>query len=278
MKRKLFIIILTIGSFWAIATPSSLLAVPSCPVRSCPSCPTTGCTGSPPGPNCICRAQRSCRCSSWCFGYVGGKCEAYESSCGNYQWECGAIATSPRPTRPARPAPTRGACNCHTMEVTGIASPGETLKFTASANVVSSWGTGVAIPSLSFTVLQNGTQVAQSGAIPAGRPVRTIDPQTGEVVNRYTAQYSYTIPAQGTGTVEYEILANYVCQQGSASRILPNDRHAEGFSIMQMEPPAWSTPMSQPGYDSLKLGTWKPKTSATIRNSCDRVEFQIQYL
>lgn len=275
MNSILIVLFMTIYSLWTIAWPAPIFAVPSCPVRSCPSCPTNGCTGTAPGPNCHCRAQRSCKCSSWCFGYVGGRCEAYDTTCTNYHWECSAPVT-PRPTNPPRPTPTRGVCNCHTMAVTGTASPGETVTLTASANVVSPFTSTASIPSMNFTVLQNGTPVHQSGPITAGRPIRTIDPNTGETVDRYTTTFSYPIPSHGTGTVAYEIVMKYVCQQGS-SMLSPPDPQVAGLTV-QMEPPVWATPLSPKGFGGLKLGTWRAQSSATVRNSCNRVEFHIPYL
>lgn len=273
MKQALYTI-LTVCSLVFLFRPPLAHAVPSCPVKSCPSCPSNGCSGSAPGPNCRCTAQRSCRCTSWCFGYVGGRCEAYDSTCSNYQWECSA-PTTPRPTSPPRPTPTRGVCNCHAMNVSGVASPGETLNFTASANVVSPHTANTSIPSMSFIVLQNGTQIAQSGPVAAGRPVRTIDPGTGETVDRYSATYSYTIPQSGTGTVSYTVLMSYACQRSAGLR--SSDPRVAGYTV-EMEPPVWTTPLSPKGFDSLKLGTWRAKTSASIKNMCDRVEFQIPYL
>lgn len=291
MIRSIRIIVLFILAS-GIMQAAPVYAVPSCGSSSCTSCPSNGCSGSAPGPNCRCEANRQCSCSKWCFDYVGGQCENQQVQCSNYRWVCppppptcvkdvnGVCVKPPtRPpqsTQPPRPTPTRGACNCHNLEVKGVIAAGEIITISASAGVAQKYLGTTSIPSMNFVVYRQGTRLDMSGPINTSLPLRTIDPYTGETSDRYTATYAYRIPSTDTEPTEYLISANFVCQKQSASQLFSSGPRVAGIADVTVVPPDWSTPLSAPGAGGLKLGTFKGVRPVKIQKGCDWIRFELR--
>ncbi len=116
--------------------------------------------------------------------------------------------TPPVPTSmPGTPVPTVGPCTCEKVDVEGIIGAGQTITLTTYARSLDPAKNK--INSMIYHVEQNGQEITHS------EPISAIE-VTGEP-GRYYTNWTYTIPSDGIGTVDYRIWVDILCAYKTAA-------------------------------------------------------------
>jgi len=123
--------------------------------------------------------------------------------------ECPVCATAPNGgTATICRAPA--SCNCDGFETSGEIGIGKTVTFVTYVKVDDPDKNDAKAKNVVFHVEANGVEIAKSDPVPASSPTRTTD-AAGKPIDRYSATWSYTIPTDGVGTVEYHIYGKISC-------------------------------------------------------------------
>lgn len=102
------------------------------------------------------------------------------------------------------------SCNCDGTEYSGTIDKGQSVTFTTYAKVENPEVNDAQVLNMTYHVEKDGTEVAASGPIAASSPVRQVDSR-GVTIDRYSSDWTYTIPADTIPGTNYRIYTQILC-------------------------------------------------------------------
>ena len=112
----------------------------------------------------------------------------------------------------------QASCNCDGFSFTGRIEPGSPLTFTTYAKVEDPDNNNAEVRYVTYHLEQDGTEIVNSGQIPVGVVQRTTD-VNGAPIDRYSADWNYTIPGSLSGPTTYRAYAQITC--GYKTQVAP---------------------------------------------------------
>ncbi len=232
----------------------------------------------------------------------GDSCVASNNKC---PLACPVCTTGPRSngqTICRQPA----SCDCNGFEYSGQIRKGNVITFTAYVKVDDPDNNDGKGKDMVFHVEANGVEVAKSNPIPVTGPTRiAATSSANKPIDRYQASWSYTIPSNGVGAVEYRAYVKINCSyksQGLASQavavLAASTKNEPGMfarimqffgSVFSLQPAASPTPtlfalptgvdIRSGGSKTLKLGTLDVNeiNPPRVQTSCKEMRFSVQY-